>query len=97
VDPGEVCGEPTLPACENGLLCVQCACRQLGDCQNNGNGVDLFDIIEKIDIVLQRRQPTDAQMILCDDDCNAKIDLFDVLNEIDVVLGTKSAPLVCAP
>jgi hypothetical protein len=97
VDDGETCGEPTLPACENGLLCVECACRELGDCQNNGNGVDLFDVIEKIDLVLQRHQPTPAQLVLCDDDCNMKIDLFDILNEIDVVLGVTTPPLVCAP
>ena len=97
MNTGETCGEPTLPACASGLLCVECACRQLGDCQNNGNGVDLFDIIEKIDIVLQRQQPTNAQVILCDDNCDTKIDLYDVLNEIDVVLGVLTTPLVCGP
>jgi hypothetical protein len=74
---------------------VSCLCRQLGDCQNNGNGVDLFDIIEKIDLVLQRKQPTSPQVVLCDDDCDLDIDLFDILNEIDVVLGVTMPPLVC--
>ena len=97
MEPQEICGEPTLPACPNGELCMECACRQLGDCQNNGNGVDLFDIIEKIDIVLERRQPTSAQVILCDDNCDTQIDLFDILNAIDVVLGVRTPPLVCAP
>jgi len=76
---------------------LNCACRQLGDCQNNGNGIDLFDVIEKIDLVLARHEPTAAQVILCDDNCDTKIDLIDVLNEIDVVVGRKTPPLVCAP
>jgi hypothetical protein len=91
----ETCGEAVLPACAAGELCVNCACRQLGDCRNDGNGIDVFDINEKIDIVLGRKTPTAAQVILCDDDCDADIDLFDILNEIDVVLGVTQPPLLC--
>jgi subtilase family serine protease len=94
-DPQEVCGEPALPDCANGELCLNCVCRQLGDCQDNGNGIDLFDVIEMIDIVLQRRQPTSTQLVLCDDDCDMDIDLFDILNAIDVVLGKTAPPLRC--
>jgi hypothetical protein len=70
-------------------------CRELGDCQNDGDGIDLFDINEKVDIVLGRITATGPQMILCDDDCDGDIDLFDVLNEIDAVLGVRPTPLTC--
>ena len=95
VDPNETCGESGLPACAPGLLCVNCACRELGDCRDDGNGVDLFDIVELIDLVLGRHAPTPAQTITCDDDCDADIDLFDALNAIDAVLGRVDRPLVC--
>jgi len=75
---------------------LNCVCRQLGDCQDNGNGIDLFDVLEMIDIVLQRHLPTSTQLVLCDDDCDMDIDLFDILNAIDVVLGKTTPPLLCA-
>jgi hypothetical protein len=95
IDPMEDCGEDVLPECSVGLLCVNCACRELGDCQDNGGGIDLYDIIEKVDIVLGRETPTASQLVLCDDDCDTDIDLFDVLNEIDAVLGVIETPLLC--
>lgn len=91
----ETCGEVTLPDCPFGELCVDCACRQLGDCQNNGGDIDLFDIIETIDLVLGRDTPAPAQVVLCDDDCDADIDLFDILLGIDAVLGRVETPLLC--
>ena len=95
IDPSESCGEDVLPACALGELCLNCACRQLGDCQNNGGTPDLFDVIETIDLVLERHAPTTEQLTLCDDDCDADIDVFDVLSTIDVVLHRTTPPLTC--
>jgi cohesin domain-containing protein len=95
IDSGEQCGETGLPSCASDLLCVECRCRQRGDCALNGGGVDLFDVLAQIDVVLGRMSPDVAQQVVCDDDCNEKIDLFDILIGIDVVLGRQTLPLVC--
>ena len=95
VNPNETCGEPGLPVCAAGNLCVGCTCRQLGDCQDNGGTPDLFDIIEMIDVLLQRKVPTADQAILCDVDCNTHVDLFDVLKTIDLLLQRIQPPLQC--
>jgi len=91
----EVCGEVALPACPAGELCLNCTCRQLGDCQSNGGDPNLFDVIEMIDLVLERHMPTADQLVLCDDDCDMDIDLFDVITVIDVVLRRIEPPLQC--
>jgi hypothetical protein len=66
----------------------------LGDCKPDGV-VDLFDILEMIDILLGKI-PTAEQEVLCNVDCNAlPIDLFDVLRTIDAVLGRVTMPLEC--
>jgi hypothetical protein len=95
VNPNETCGEPGLPLCAGGNLCLGCTCRQLGDCQDNGGTPNLFDIIEMIDVLLQRKMPTADQTILCDVDCNTQVNLFDVLRTIDVVLQRIQPPLQC--
>jgi hypothetical protein len=95
INPNETCGEPGLPVCAAGQMCLACTCRQLGDCTDNGGTPDLFDVIEEIDVLLQRKTPDANQMILCDVDCNATIDLFDVLKTIDVVLQRIQPPLTC--
>ena len=76
-------------------MCLDCTCRQLGDCQDGGGTPNLFDVLEMIDILLQRKTPTAHQMILCDVDCNTNVDLFDVLKTIDVVLQRIQPPLTC--
>ena len=66
----------------------------LGDCKIDG-AVNLFDVLEVIDIVLGKT-PTAEQQVLCNVDCNAlPIDLFDVLRVIDKVLGVITGPLEC--
>jgi hypothetical protein len=66
----------------------------LGDCKIDGV-VDLFDVLEMIDLLLGKT-PTTAQEVLCNVDCTAlPIDLFDVLREIDAVLGRIPMPLAC--
>ena len=67
---------------------------ELGDCLADG-GVDLFDILYAIDIVLQRRTPSVPQAILCDDDCDGDIDLLDVVRQIDMLLHRIPRPLTC--
>jgi uncharacterized delta-60 repeat protein len=94
VSQGEQCDGNGLPACADAALCVECACRDLGDCLVDGN-IDLFDVLEKIDITLGRRTPSEAQALICDDNCDATIDLFDVLSGIDVTLGRTPLPLTC--
>lgn len=67
----------------------------LGDCKIDGV-VDLFDVIEMIDILLEAKVPTAGQEVLCNVDCNAlPIDLFDVLRTIDAVLERIPMPLQC--
>jgi len=95
VDSGEECGEDGLPSCASDFLCLGCRCRQRGDCALNGGGVDLFDVLAQIDIVLARTTPDAVEQVVCDDDCNGKVDLFDVLTGIDVVLGGRLLPLLC--
>jgi hypothetical protein len=68
VDPNETCGEPTLPPCPSGELCLDCACRQLGDCRVDGGTPDLFDVLEMIDVLLERQVPDANQVVLCDVD-----------------------------
>jgi hypothetical protein len=58
-------------------------------------GVDVFDVLTQIDLVLGRFTPTPTQMVICSDDCDPDIDLFDVLIGIDLLLGRTSLPLVC--
>ena len=58
-------------------------------------GVDLFDVLTEIDLVLGPFIPTATQMVVCSTDCDADIDLFDVLIGIDVVLGQEPLPLTC--
>ena len=58
-------------------------------------GVDLFDVLTQIDLVLGRFTPTPTQLVVCSDDCDPDIDLFDVLIGIDVVLERRPLPLVC--
>ena len=93
-DPGEECGEPGLLLCAAGQLCVECRCRVRGDCQVGG-GVDVFDVLTQIDLMLGRLTPTPTQMVVCSNDCDPDIDLFDALIGIDVVLGRTNLPLVC--
>jgi hypothetical protein len=95
INAGEECGEPGLPACASGRLCVECRCRERGDCNVDGAGVNLFDVLTQIDLVLGRIRPTPTQAVVCDDDCSADINLFDVLTGIDVVLGARTLPLLC--
>jgi hypothetical protein len=71
-----------------------CRCRVRGDCKVSG-GVDVFDVLTQIDLVLGRFTPTPTQMVICSDDCDPDIDLFDVLIGIDVLLGRTNLPLVC--
>ena len=72
---------------------MQCGGR-LCDCQADGD-IDLFDVLFKIDIVLEKAMPTEVQRALCDDDCDGKIDIFDVLREIDHLLERTPCPEVC--
>ena len=95
INPNETCGEPGLPVCGTGQLCLSCTCRQLGDCQDNGGTPNLFDVLEMIDILLQRKTPDANQMTLCNVDCDTDIDLFDVLKTIDVLLQRIQPPLPC--
>jgi hypothetical protein len=66
----------------------------LGDCKIDGT-INLFDVLEAIDIVLQRKTPTGDQTVVCDPNCDGLIDLFDVLLEIDALLGRIPQPLEC--
>ena len=84
-----------MPACAAGQLCLNCTCRQLGDCQDGGGAPDLFDVVEMIDILLQRQAPDTNQTFLCNVDCDTDIDIFDVLKTIDVLLGRIQPPLEC--
>jgi hypothetical protein len=95
VDPNETCGETMLPPCASGELCLDCACRQLGDCRNDGGVPNLFDVLEMVDVLLGRQMPDANQMILCDVDCDTQVDLFDALKAIDLVLGRIQQPLEC--
>lgn len=90
----EECDDQGPPVCENEQPCVDCVCRELGDCLLDG-GIDVFDVLEKIDITLGRRTASAAQLVVCDDNCDDTIDLTDILNEIDVVLGRTPLPLRC--
>src|SRR5207249_11243732 len=45
------------------------ACGERGDCRPDGS-IDLFDVLDDIDIVLGRRQPDAAESILCDVQCD---------------------------
>ena len=76
-------------------MCLDCTCRQLGDCQDSGGTPNLFDVLEMIDILLQRKTANAHQMILCDANCDTSINLFDVLKTIDVVLHRIQPPLQC--
>ena len=58
-------------------------------------GIDLFDVLTQIDLVLGQLTPTPTQVVVCSDDCDADIDLFDVLIGIDIVLGLQPLPLTC--
>lgn len=91
----EICGEPGLSACGTGQLCVGCRCRQMGDCQNDGGAPNLFDVLEALDIILERQTADANQMILCNVDCDTDIDLLDVLETIDVVLQRIPPPPPC--
>ena len=95
VNAGETCGEPSLPLCPSGQLCLACTCRQLGDCTDNGGTPNLFDIIEMIDVLLERQMPTVHQETLCDVDCDTDVDLLDVVKTIDLVLQRIQPPLQC--
>jgi len=70
-------------------------CHGLGDCKADGGKIDIFDVLEKIDILLGRNTPSPLQQVLCDDNCDGRIDIFDVLREIDVIVGRLTQPLAC--
>jgi hypothetical protein len=85
------CTAQPLPVCtESGSI----ACGLLGDCVNDG-AIDIFDILQKIDVILQRTSLTPVEAILCDADCSGSIDIFDVLRGIDALLGRIPQPLTC--
>jgi hypothetical protein len=67
----------------------------LGDCDGDGDAVDLFDILACIDIVLERVTPTPTQQVTCNVTCDDTIDLFDVLRKIDALLEQIPLPLQC--
>jgi hypothetical protein len=92
--PEEECDDNGPPTCADAQPCIDCLCRDLGDCLLDGS-IDLFDVLEQIDINLGRHTPSAAQLVLCDDNCDAIIDLFDVVSGIDVALGRTPLPLRC--
>jgi len=67
----------------------------LGDCQID-NAVNLFDVLEMVDIVLGRVTASSRQQTLCDTTCNRTIDLLDILRENDATLGRIPMPLTCS-
>jgi len=83
---------PLAPACVAGGS-VACG-GELGDCLANGD-VDLFDVLQAIDVVLQRLVPTADQAVLCDVDCDLDTDIFDVVRMIDALLERIPLPLAC--
>jgi len=67
----------------------------LGDCLIDGL-INLFDVLEMIDITLGVTVPTAAQMVPCDTNCDMQgVSLFDVLSEIDAVLEVDPLPPQC--
>jgi hypothetical protein len=83
---------PLAPSCVAGgsVLCAG----ELGDCLADG-GVDLFDVLHAIDVVLQRSPTTPEQAVLCDVDCDLDVDIFDVVRLIDTLLERIPLPLAC--
>jgi hypothetical protein len=71
-------------------------CEVLGDCAVDNGVIDIFDVLNTIDIILQKVAPTSVETIVCDDNCDGVINIFDVLQEIDAILGRISQPLTCA-
>jgi hypothetical protein len=61
----------------------------------DGGVPNLFDVLEMIDVLLERQAPDANQTILCDVDCDQSIDLFDVLKLIDLILERIEPPLQC--
>jgi hypothetical protein len=57
--------------------------------------LDLFDILHKIDIIVERRVAGELERIVCDDDCDGDIDIFDVVREVDALLERIPTPLTC--
>jgi uncharacterized delta-60 repeat protein len=92
--PAEQCDDNGPPTCADARPCIECQCRDLGDCLLDG-GIDLFDVLEQIDINLGQRTPSFAQLVVCDNNCDGTIDIFDVLSGIDVTLGRTPLPLRC--
>jgi hypothetical protein len=85
------CASQPLQACtQSGSI----ACALLGDCVADGT-INLFDVLHKIDIILQRVSPTAIEVIVCDDTCEGDINIFDLLQEIDAILGRIQQPLTC--
>jgi len=64
-----------------------------GDC-NVDDSFGLDDVVEKIDIALGRKEPTETQRILCDDNCDGAVDIFDIIAEIDALLAN-TTPTAC--
>jgi hypothetical protein len=83
---------PLTPPCvaEGSVLCDG----ELGDCLANG-GVDLFDVLHTIDLVLQRFEASAEQAVLCDVDCDVDVDIFDIVRMIDTLLERIPLPLAC--
>jgi hypothetical protein len=61
----------------------------------DGGVPNLFDVLEMIDVLLERQVPDANQAVLCDVDCDQSIDLFDVLELIDLILERIEPPLQC--
>jgi hypothetical protein len=88
------CAPQPLQTCaQNGSV----ICEVLGDCAIDNGTIDIFDVLNQIDIILGRAAPTSAETVVCDDTCDATIDIFDVLEGIDAILGVVPQPLTCPP
>jgi hypothetical protein len=86
------CAPQSLETCtRNGSI----ICEVLGDCNIDNGVIDIFDVLNKIDIIIEKVAPTSAESIVCDDTCDGAIDIFDVLQEIDAILGVIPQPLTC--
>ena len=67
----------------------------LGDCDVDGDALDIFDVLTTFNIVRGRSTPSPTQVTACDVTCDNEIDIFDLLGQINGLLGRVSPPLPC--